>query len=196
MAQKDRRVDVLFQKRTTWVAETAYLRELLLTFPLVETFKWKAACYTYAGSNVAMIFRLKDSCGVSFFRGALFDDPDERLEKPGPNSQSARYFKVHSLKEAQAGAPHLETFIKEAIRRHADGDTVDFKAKQALIYPDALTEAFQTDAELKEAFKALTPGRQRSWVMHIVAAKQEATRVNRIAKGRGKILAGKGQSEY
>jgi len=196
MGQEDRRVGVLFSKSTEWVAEANFLRSLLLDSPLVETFKWRAACYTYDQSNVAMIFRLKNACGVSFFRGALLDDPDNQLEAPGPNSQSARYFKVRSLARAKADAETLSKFVEDAVKIHAEGRRVDFHDKDELSLPAVLKDVLATDQTLRLAFDALTRGRQRSWIMHIDAAKKDATRLNRIAKGRAKILAGKGQSEY
>lgn len=196
MGQADRRAGILFEKATDWVAECNFLRTLLLQSPLDEAFKWRSACYTHNNSNVAMIFRLKDSCGISFFRGALLDDPAARLKVPGPNSQSARYLKVRSLKEAQADAEVIRSFIAQAVVIHGKGQKVAFRDNTTLAQPDELIEALADDPDLAAAFDALTPGRQRSWIIHIEAAKQSATRINRIAMGRAKILAGKGQSEY
>lgn len=195
MGQQDRRIDVLLQKMTAWQVECSFLRSILLDTELDEAFKWKQAAYTLNGEVVAMIAHRKGSCGLAFFRGALLTDPDNVLQAPGPNSQASRELKYTSLDEIKLAEPLIRAYLDEAIQIHKDGRKVEFKAKDELILPEALTETLAEDEELSLAWDALTPGRKRSWVLHISAAKQDATRHARIQKGRAKIIAGKGQSE-
>lgn len=195
MGQRDRRIDVRLQKMTAWQAECAVLRDLLLETELDEAFKWREAAYTLNGEVVAMISHRKANCGIAFFRGALLSDPEKVLEAPGPNSQASRELKFTSLAEIEASQDLIRAYVAEAIQIHRDGRKVDFKAKDELVLPEELIEVLADDAELSHAWDALTPGRKRSWILHISSAKQQKTKHARIEKGRAKIMSGKGQLE-
>lgn len=181
-----------------WPAEIAALRAVL-TAPvlvdagLVETMKWGAPCYTHRGKNVAALAVTRTSAGVSFFQGALLEDAHGLLEKPGPNSRHARIARFTSVTAIQAARGALTTHLERAMAIALEGQTVD-RAPTAAV-PAALQTLFDADTALHAAWAALTPGRQRSHVLHIGGAKQDATRARRALKCAAKIRAGKGFNE-
>lgn len=187
----DRRVDVFMTKRKAWRAELEALRAILLETPLVETFKWRQPCYTSGGTNIAILGAYKKDCVISFFRGALLEDTEGILEPPGPNSRFARVARFTSVAEIGKRKSVLKKYVLEAIGHAEAGRSVEMP-KDEPDWPSELTEALDEDAELKTAFAALTPGRQRGWVIHFSGAKQSATRSSRIAKATPRILDGKG----
>jgi len=65
-------------------------------------------------------------------------------------------------------------------------DTVDFDV------PEELQTRLDEDPALKMAFEALTPGRQRGYLLYFSGAKQSKTREARIDKFIPWILEGKG----
>jgi uncharacterized protein YdeI (YjbR/CyaY-like superfamily) len=175
-----------------WTHEFKVLRELVLESGLTEEIKWSAPCYTHSGHNVAMLGALKDSCVLSFFDGASLEDPAGILERPGPNSREGRVIRFTSISQIKEQQNHVRQFLAQAIavasgeRRKAVAPTPPFEM------PEELTEAFRDDASLKKAFEALTPGRQRGYLLHFNQAKQSATRRARIAKCEAGIRLGKG----
>lgn len=177
-----------------WTDILTELRTMILDSGLEETIKWGSPCYVLNGNNVLMIASLKDSCVLSFFKGAALKDEGELLEKPGPNSRYARYAKLRSLAELATHREYLNTLIARAIQAEKDGVevVVDRDAEEL---PDELIERFAKDPELRKAFDALTPGRQRSHALHVRGAKQHVTRVRRAEKCATKILEGKGFNE-
>lgn len=178
----------------TWAAELAALRAILLATELTEEMKWGSPCYTLDGGNVAMLGALRDCCSVSFFKGSLLADPEGALEAPGPNSQAARLLRFRSLAEVEARRELLGRYLAEAIALERAGAKVVFeRAPEPL--PDELLERLDGDAALAEAWDALTPGRRRSYVLHIGGAKQAATRAARVERCAPMILAGRGFHE-
>lgn len=195
MTQANPALDRVFAKRKTWAAEFQALRDILLDSPLNEEMKWGKACYCFDGSNVAILFALKAYCGVGFFKGALLTDPKGVLHSQGEHSQAMRLMRFTDASDVEAAAPVLRSYITEAIALEKSGAKIAFKEKDALVFPDELLAQFQSDPALEAAFKALTPGRQRGYVLHFSGAKQSATRVSRIEKARAGILAGKGMND-
>lgn len=191
----DHRVDVLIARAGPWAEVFAALRAILLDLGFAEGFKWRQADYMVEGRNVLLISTLKDSCALNFFKGALLPDPEKLLRVPGPNSQSARWMKFSSLDEVRRLEPVIRAYARAALENEAAGRKVVFAAKDALDYPDELLAFFEEDPVFAQAYHALTPGRQRSWILHYTSAKQAATRVNRVAKSREPVLAGKGWNE-
>ena len=171
------------------------LREILLEYPLKEELKWRQPCYTYEGGNVVILHEMKDYCGLGFMRGSLIDDPNGVLVAPGKNSQAARQMRFRSLVEITEQEDILRAIITSAIEVHKSGQKVDFKAKRELVYPEELTEKMAQDADFKAAFDALTPGRQRGYVLHISGAKQSKTRTARIEKHYDRIMDGLGMHD-
>lgn len=194
MGKADPRIDRYLAKDRPWHAELVALRRLMLAEDVTEALKWRQPCYAAHGSNIGIIGAEKNDVALSFFKGVLFDDPSGLLVSPGPNSRSARVMRFTSVAEIDAAARDITGFIRQAIAVEKDGRTVDLP-KDDFDYPEALLAAFEEDPELQDAFEALTPGRQRGYVLHISGAKQEATRRARIAKWRDRILAGQGMHD-
>ena len=178
-------------KVNTWRIELELLREILLKTPLSEEVKWGNPCYTVEGRNVLMIGAFKDSCVLSFFKGALLKDPHKILEKPGENSRTFRLFRFTEADQIKKLKSQIREYILEAIELEKSGARIEY-GKEKLSLPTELNEAFKKDAKLKAAFEQLTPGRQRGYQIFISAAKQSTTRNSRIEKCRKNILAGKG----
>ncbi|MEC7752433.1 YdeI/OmpD-associated family protein [Roseivirga sp. UBA1976] len=175
-----------------WSQELQKLRSIALECGLTEESKWGVPCYTYHGANVAMISAFKDYCSLSFFKGALLKDKYQMLEKPGPNSQAARLFKFTNLEQILQAEDSIRLYLFEAIEVEKKGLKVDMQAKNQLDYPDELQAKFKDMPELKTAFEALTPGRQRGYIIHFSQPKQSKTRLARIEKLIPKIMDGKG----
>lgn len=190
MSTPNPKVDAFVSRTKRWRAEIQKLRSLLLESGLDEALKWGKPCYQFAGKNVAIIQPFKDHCAVMFFKGALFDDTHGLLRSQGENTQSA--LRLEFTSEAQIKKTVLKSYAKQAIEVEKSGRKVDFKAKRQLELPDELTEILQRDRRLTKAFDALTPGRQRGYVLYFMGAKKSETRTARIEKYIPKILAGLG----
>ncbi|WP_422029935.1 YdeI/OmpD-associated family protein [Roseovarius sp.] len=186
------RLDPYFRKAKHFPEALNRLREILLEYPLKEELKWRQPCYTYDGGNVVILHEMKSYCGLGFLRGALIDDPKGVLVAPGKNSQAARQMRFRSVAEIDEQEDTLRAIIESAIAVHKSGQKVDFKAKRELVYPDELKEKMAGDAAFKAAFEALTPGRQRGYILHISDAKQSKTRSARIEKHYDRIMDGLG----
>ncbi|MBI1265001.1 MAG: hypothetical protein GC187_09735 [Alphaproteobacteria bacterium] len=177
-----------------WADGLAALRQLCLEAGLEETVKWGQPCYQHEKRNIAIIGAFRGDFTLSFFNAALMTDPEGILQKPGPNSQHAEAIRFTDAAQVEAMAPVIRAYLTEAMSYAQAGVTAP-KAGIDLDLPDELVEALDGDLDLAEAFHALTPGRQRSYVILLGSAKTSATRVARIAKARPKILAGKGAME-
>ena len=188
MATSTPKVDAFVGRAKAWQGEMKKLRSLLLECGLEEDLKWGKPCFTFEGSNIAIIQPFKAHCSLMFFKGALFENKLGLLRSQGENTQSA--LRLEFTSEAV-----LKTYVKEAIAVEKAGLKVDFKAKRALELPAELTAMLKKDGKLAKAFKALTPGRQRAYVMHFAGAKQSPTRTARIEKCAPAILAGKGLND-
>ena len=178
-----------------WHEERKALRAILLDCPLVEEVKWNKLCYTFRNSNVAILYGLKDYCGLGFFKGALLQDPKGILCRQGQHSQAMRLIRFTDVREIVKMEPTLKAYIHNAIKVEKAGLTVDFKEKHELVYPDELRDRLKDDPAFREAFEALTPGRRRGYNLHFSAAKQSKTRAARIEKCASRILAGKGLND-
>ncbi len=174
-----------------WQEELKLLRSIVLDCGLTEERKWGVPCYTYDNKNVSIVSALKDYATLSFFKGVLLKDPDGVLEKPGPNSQSDRIIRFRSVDEITQLEVSLKSYIHEAIEVEKKGLKVEFKKNPEPI-PEELETIFNEDPGLKAAFEALTPGRQRGYIIHFSQPKQSATRTSRIEKCIPKIMEGKG----
>lgn len=166
------------------------LRAMLRETELAETMKWGSPCYTLDGANVVMLAARSEGCALSFFRGAALDDPDGELVRPGPHSRYGRLLIFASLEEVQARRARTQAFVAAAIALTRAGVRVEPGETEPI--PAELQERLDDDPALAAAFDELTPGRQRSHVLHITRAKQEATRRRRVEACAAKIFAGKG----
>ncbi len=178
-----------------WREEVLMLREILLQSGLTETRKWGVPCYVHGKKNVVLLSVLKESATLSFLKGALLSDPAKLLHKPGENSQAARYMKFTSPDQVLAQSAEISAYVREAVKLEESGQKVVFKAPQDQAMCDELQEVLKSDVELNTAFYALTPGRQRGYILFFGGAKQAKTRMERIDKWRDKILQGKGMQD-
>lgn len=176
----------------TWEKELAALRRLVLDTGLTEEIKWSVPCYTFQGSNILLVTAFKEYCALSFFKGALLQDTDGLLDKPGEHTQSARLIRFTDVRQIVELEPVLKAYVYEAVEVEKAGLKADFKEKTALEFPEELLKRLDEDPVLKAAFEALTPGRQRGYSLHFSAPKQAETRAARVEKCIPKILQGKG----
>lgn len=186
--------DSFFKGSKAWRDEMQTLRAIMLKTKLQETLKWSKPCYTHEGNNVVIIQPFKNYLSLMFFKGKLLKDSKKLLVDNGPNSQSAMRLEFESVKDITKHSSAIKSFIKEAIELENSGQRVEFKKKPEPL-PDELKAAFKNKPKLKTAFKELTPGRQRAYILHIASAKQSVTRESRIKKCTPKILAGKGLND-
>ncbi len=177
-----------------WKEELIYLRKLIHQTDLKEACKWGVPIYTYNDINVLSLSALKQYCSIGFFKGSLLKDETKLLIKQGPHSQAARLFKFKNVNEIKFIENDILAYIQEAIEIEKAGLQIAFK-KEIVPYPIELVECFEKDPILKTAFEALTPGRQRGYLIHFTQAKQSKTRFSRIEKWTPKILNGEGMHD-
>ena len=177
-----------------WTDILEFLRQLLLDTELQEERKWGVPAYTLNGKNVVILGVFKESCVLSFLKGGLLEDPYQILERPGPNSQEGRFIRFTQLSQALEIEGKIKEYLLQAIEVERLGKKSISKPKIPVL-PEELHQKFAEHPGLEAAFFALTPGRQRGYVIHFAEAKQSATRLNRIEKYLSKICAGKGMMD-
>jgi uncharacterized protein YdeI (YjbR/CyaY-like superfamily) len=178
-----------------WQKEADKLRTIVLDCNLSEETKWGKPCFTYQKKNVAIVIPLKDACALSFFKGALLNDPKHILQKIGEHTQAGRWIKFTSLKEITAMQSTLRSYIYEAIDLEESGKKLTFKKASEYAVPEELRTTLDAAPELRAAFEALTPGRRKSYIFHVSAAKQAKTRTARAERCIPMILSGRGFNE-
>jgi uncharacterized protein YdeI (YjbR/CyaY-like superfamily) len=193
MSKKDPKVEAFLGRAKSWRGEMQKVRACLLKLGLDESIKWGKPCFSAEGKNVAILQPFKAHCSLMFFKGALLKDARGLLRSQGPNTQSA--LRLEFTSPAQVKKAVLKPYVQQAIQLEKTGQKVDFKAKRELDLPDELTQILKKDRTLAKAFASLTPGRQRSYVLHVSSAKQPSTRIARIEKSAPKIRAGLGFNE-
>ncbi len=186
------KVDGLLRKAKKWQEELKELRRIILDCHLTEDVKWRHPCYTLDDKNVVLINGFKEYCALLFMKGALLKDPQHILVKPGENSQVGRLIRFTSVREIAEMEPVLKAYIREAIEAEQAGLKVKLKKVTEFAIPEELKQKLNESHALKTAFRALTPGRQRGYLLYFSAAKQSKTRESRIDKYRQQILDGKG----
>lgn len=177
-----------------WQKETDKLRKIVLDCDLTEETKWGKPCFTYQKKNVAIIIPLKDTCALSFFKGALLNDPKRVLQKIG-QAQAGRWIKFTSVNEITAMQAILRNYIYEAIEVEESGKKVTLKKASEYAVPEELQARLDEAPELRGAFEALTPGRRKSYIFHVSGAKQAKTRAARAERCVPMILSGRGFNE-
>lgn len=182
--------DGYFERGQSWPLESVRLRGILLECGLEEGLKWGNPCYMQDGKNIAIIQGMKDFLALMFFKGALMDDPADILVPPGPNSNSGRQIRFASMDDVAKSENSIKSYVQAALKIEEAGLKVEKTDTPDL--PAELLAKLAEDSELKTAFEALTPGRQRGYGLYIGGAKQSATRLARIEKHRPRILEGKG----
>ena len=184
-------IDTFLLKAKKWRDEMTLLREIILKHPLTEELKWDKPCYTFQESNILIIQPFKEYCALMFCKGALLKDAKKLLVKPGASTQAGRQLRFTGIQEITAAKSILKAYIQEAIAAQKAGLQVEFKTNPEPV-PDELQRKLESSPIFNAAFTALTPGRQRGYILFISAAKQSATRTARIEKHKARILAGKG----
>lgn len=178
-----------------WTAELAALRSICLASGLEETRKWGAPCYTRKGKNIVLIGALKACSVLSFPKGELLRDEAGLLEAPGPHTRLGRVYRVRSLEDIRGREDLLLQYIREAIALEDSAVKPTGPSAPEMVWPDELVGLFREDPAFQKAFAALTPGRQRGYLLFFAQAKQSATRLSRILKQRDAILAGRGMHD-
>lgn len=186
------RVSAAHGKEKRWSAEYAALRQLCLASGLHEELKWGQACYDLDGRNVVLIHGFKDYCALLFMKGALLKDPKGILIQQTRNVQAARQIRFASLADINRRKASVETYIREAIAVEKSGAKVEMKGVAQFAVPEEFQKRLDGDPELAEAFHALTPGRQKGYLLHFAGAKEAATRAARVGKHAPRILRGLG----
>jgi uncharacterized protein YdeI (YjbR/CyaY-like superfamily) len=182
-------------KVNNWREELELLRQIVLETGLTEEIKWGAPVYTHQGKNVILVNALKESANIGFFKGALLKDKNQILQQQG-HVQAARIIRFKNVDEIEKVKAILTAYIQEAIALEKSGQKVVLKKNLEPI-PEELQEAFKADTAFTQAFHALTPGRQRAYIIHFSQPKQSQTRVSRIEKLKDQILNGIGlHDEY
>lgn len=187
-------VNELFKDAPLWNPELNFLRALVLQAPLVEEVKWGQPCYTHEGRNIAILGGFKNYFVLSLMKGALIPDPQGLLSKPGPNSVEGRWMKFTSMAGVEAAAPYVLDYLLAAIEAEQQGLRIEKPANEFEVPPE-LESAYEVTPGLREAFDALTVGRQRAYLMFFTAAKQSATVTARIEKFTLRILRKKGMND-
>jgi uncharacterized protein YdeI (YjbR/CyaY-like superfamily) len=179
-------------KERHWNAEYAALRRLCLGPGLNEELKWGQACYDLNGRKVVLIHGFKDYCALLFMKGALLKDPKGILVQQTKNVQAARQIRFASIADINKQRAAIKAYIKEAIAVEKSGAQVTMKTVAQFDVPQEFQKRLDQDPKLAEAFRSLTPGRQKGYLLHFAGAKQPATRTSRVAKQAPRILRGLG----
>ncbi len=186
------KTDFFFNKEGQWHDEYAELRKIILDCDLTEELKWGCPCYTYNDKNVVLIHGFKEYCAILFMKGALMKDAKDILIQQTENVQSARQLRFTSKAEIVKLKATIKVYVQEAIQIERAGLKVELKKTTEYAVPEEFQVRLNEDAELKRAFKALTPGRQRGYLFHFSQPKTSKTREARVEKAIPQILDGKG----
>jgi uncharacterized protein YdeI (YjbR/CyaY-like superfamily) len=185
------KVDGYLRKAKKWREELTKLRKIVLDCQLTEEVKWRHPCYSLGESNVVLIHEFKEYCAILFFKGALLRDPKGVLIQQTKNVQAGRQIRFTNVRQIVEMEPVLKAYIEEAIQVEKAGLKVKLK-KNPEPMPGELRNKLDEMPALKAAFEALTPGRQRGYILYFSGAKQSKTRESRVEKCMQRILSGKG----
>ena len=195
MNEMNPNVDFYFSKAKKWQEEIKKLRMTILDCGLTEELKWGVPCYTFQKSNIVLLHVFKQYCAVLFFKGALLNDALSILIQQTKNVQAARQIRFTNVREIVEMEAILKTYIYEAIEVEKSGLKVNLKKNTELTIPEEFQNKLDEIPALKTAFDALTPGRQRAYILYFSAPKQSKTRESRVEKCMQQILNGKGLNE-
>lgn len=188
-------VDAFLSRQKKWKQEFEELRSILLDCPLTEELKWGVPCYTWEGKNVVLMHGFKEYCALLFIKGALMKDSKGILITQTENTQSARQVRFTNAQEVVKMKTVLKAYVREAIEIEKAGLKVDFKETAEFSMPEEFRIQLERNAALRNAFEALTPGRQRGYLLHFSSAKLSKTREARIEKCTPRILDGMGLND-
>ena len=188
-------VDFYFNQAEKWQKEFKKLRRIILDCPLTEELKWGKPSYSFEENNIVLIHGFKEYCALLFFKGALLKDPKGILVQQTENVQAARQIRFTHVREIVELESVLKAYIHEAIEVEKAGLKVEYKKTSEFKMPEEFQKKLDKIPALKTAFKALTPGRQRGYLLHFSAPKQSKTRQSRVVKCMRQILNGKGLND-
>ncbi len=186
------KVDFFFAKEKQWREEFEKLRAIILDCGLTEELRWGKPCYALGETNIVLIHGFKQYCALLFMKGALLKDPEGILVQQTENVQAARQIRFTDVREINRMASALKGYIREAIAVEKAGLKVEYKKTSEFRMPEEFQNKLKAMPALKTAFAALTPGRQRGYLLYFSSAKQSKTREARIEKWMPQILKGKG----
>jgi len=186
------KVDAFLKRQDKWRAELEKLRGILLDSELTEELKWGKPCYALDGKNVALIHGFKEYCAVLFHKGVLLQDPKGVLVQQTKNVQAARQIRFTSVQEVTKLEKTVKAYVREAIEIERAGLKVQLKRTEELELPEELESTLAANANLRAAFAALSPGRQRAYILHFSQPKRSTTRAARVDKHIPRILEGLG----
>jgi uncharacterized protein YdeI (YjbR/CyaY-like superfamily) len=189
------KVDEFLSKAKKWKEEYEQLRKIVLDCELTEDFKWMHPCYTFENKNIILIHGFKEYCALLFHKGTLLKDAHGLLIQQTENVQAARQIRFTNVQEIADMADILKAYISEAINVEKAGLKVNLKKSTEFAIPEEFQSKLDKIPTLKTAFEALTPGRQRAYLLYFSQAKQSKTRESRVAKYMQKILDGKGLND-
>ena len=195
MNRTNPKVDWFFNKPGQWQQEYEKLRKIVLECDLTEELKWGCPCYTFEKRNIVLIHGFKEYCALLFVKGALLKDPKGILIQQTENVQSARQVRFTSAREIVKMKGTLKAYIREAIAAEQSGLKVSLKKTSEFAMPEEFKGKLDEVPALKKAFKALTPGRQRGYLLYFSQPKQSKTRQARVEKSVPQILNGKGLND-
>lgn len=189
------KINAFFEELTQWKDELLVLRNIVLDCLLHEEVKWGVPCYTNNGKNIVLIHGFKDYFAVLFMKGALIQDSENILIQQTENVQSGRQIRFTSVEQLVAMEATIKAYIFEAIEVEKAGLKIEHKKKEEYNVPEELTDKFKQDPAFQTAFEALTPGRQKGYLLHFSGSNNPKTRIARIEKYTPKILNGKGMTD-
>jgi uncharacterized protein YdeI (YjbR/CyaY-like superfamily) len=189
------KVNFYFIKEKKWQKELEKLRTIILDCQLTEELKWGVPCYTFQKSNIVLIHVFKEYCAILFVKGALLKDPNGILITQTENVQAARQVRFTNVQEIVEMETILKAYINEAIEVEKAGLKVNYKKATEFSIPDEFQNKLDEFPALDTAFYALTPGRQRAYLLYFAAPKQSKTRESRVEKCMEQILVGKGLND-
>jgi len=195
MNRMNPKVNFFFSKAKKWQEEFEKLRMIILDCQLTEELKWGVPCYTFEKRNIVLIHGFKEYCALLFVKGALLKDAKGLLIQQTENVQAARQIRFTNVREIVEMEPILKAYIYEAIEVEKAGLKVNYKKATEFIIPEELINKLEEVPGLQDAFDALTPGRQRAYILYFSAPKQSKTRESRIEKCMQQILNGKGLND-
>jgi uncharacterized protein YdeI (YjbR/CyaY-like superfamily) len=189
------KVSTYVSKPGKWQEAYSRLREIVLDCGLEEEFKWGCPCYSYGGHNIVLIHGFKEYCALLFFKGALMKDAKGILIQQTENVQAGRQIRFTSAAEIAKLEKTLKSYIKDAIAVEKSGQKIEYKETKEYSVPEELQIKFDELPALREAFYALTPGRQRGYLLHFASPKLSRTRESRVEKCMDQILEGRGLND-
>jgi len=186
------KVDGYLERNPRWQNELKELRRIVLQTELTEDLKWGVPCYTHQNANVVLLHVFKEYCAILFVKGSLLQDPGRVLTIQTENVQAGRQLRFTKVQEVLEKEALLKAYLAEAVDLEKSGAKVEFKKTSEFAVPEEFQAELDGDPDFKAAFEALTPGRQKGYLLYFGGAKQSKTREARIEKSRPRIMDGKG----